>query len=404
MGNKQRLRAERRRLDGQNLSVKFSVTGDDDPEGVEVALDGAALDPPTHSADDGIAVDLTPAPAPAAVPDDADDDDPAGDPFAELQRQYEEAKSARDAAEARAKEKETAEARYRVEAEQARGEREATDARLRDEQKRRDELEAFRIKAEREQLVSHKAVLEGALERAEAQRIAAQRAYSEAMASGDYDRAGEAQAAISDAVFERRRYAEGLDRLKEQIEAPLPEYTRAPEPERPVHQQPVSDPFDTWVAQANIPESDKAYLRQRKDFIQAHPDNGDILQSAARLAEKRYKLTPGTDEYHRFLDEQIGMAEQETLDEVDPEPRASTPPAVPAASRQPSKRPTAAPASRATASNQSTKVFLTDWDRDQAKQLKMSDRDYAAFKLKSTEGQLSQAQAGGRLMARYSAD
>jgi hypothetical protein len=312
MGNKQRLRAERRRLDGQNLSVKFSVTGDDDPEGVEVALDGSALDPPTPSADDGIAIDLTPIPAPAPVVlDDADDDDdPAGDPFAELQRQYEEAKSARDAAEARAKEREAAETRYRTEAEQARSEREATDTKLRDEQKRRDELEAFRIKAEREQLVSHKAVLEGALERAEAQRIAAQRSYSEAMASGDYDRAGEAQAAISDAVFERRRYAEGLDRLKEQIEAPLPEYTRAPEPERPVQQQHVSDPFDTWVAQANIPESDKAYLRQRKDFIQAHPDNGDILQSAARLAEKRYKMTPGTDEYHRFLDEQIGMAEQ----------------------------------------------------------------------------------------------
>ena len=404
MGNKQRLRAERRKLDGQNLSVKFSVTGDDDPEGVEVALDGAALDPPMSSADDGIAIDLTPAPAPAIVPDDTDDDDPAGDPFAELQRQYEEAKSARDAAEVRAKEREAAETRYRTEAEQALSDREATDTKLRDEQKRRDELEVFRIKAEREQLVSHKAVLEGALERAEAQRIAAQHAYSVAMASGDYDGAGEAQAAISDAVFERRRYAEGLDRLKEQIEAPLPEYTRAPEPERSVQQQPVSDPFDAWVAQANIPDSDKAYLRQRKDFIQAHPDNGDILQSAARLAEKRYKLTPGTDEYHRFLDEQIGMADPEAPEGGDPEPQPSTPQAAPAASRQPAKRPTAAPASRATASNQTTKVFLTDWDRDQAKQLKMSDRDYAAFKLKSTEGQLSQAQAGGRLMARYSAD
>ena len=409
MGQKQRLRAERRKLDGQNLSVKFSVTDDDDPEGVEVALDGAALTPP-GPADDGIAVDLTPAPAPSPAlgmvdDDDGDDgDDTDAAAFAELKRQYEEAKSAREAAELRAKDREAAEARYRTEAEHARGEREATDARLRAEQERRDELEAYRIKAEREQLVSHKAVLEGALDRAETQRMAAENAFTEAMEAGDFRRAGQAQSAISDSVLEKRRYAEGLDRLNEQIAAPVPEYTRAPEPERTVQQQPAQvDQFEAAIAQ--LGEADKAWLRVHKADI-ANPRREQLLRSFAIQAETSaadggYGLTPGTAEYHAFLDEAMGYSQpaDPAGGDPDPAPQAASP-----APRQPAKRPTAAPASRATASNQTTKVFLTDWDRDQAKQLKMSERDYASFKLKSTEGQLSQAQAGGRLMARYSAD
>jgi len=407
MGNKQRLRAERRRLDGQNLSVKFSVTGDDDPEGIEVALDGAVLAPP-DPADDGIAVDLTPPPAPSPAPGIADDDD--GDDtdaaaFAELKRQYEEAKSAREAAELRAKDREAAEARYRTEAEQARGEREATDARLRAEQERRDELEAFRIKAEREQLVSHKAVLEGALDRAETQRIAAQRAYSEAMASGDYDRAGEAQAAISDAVFERRRYAEGLDRLKEQIEAPLPEYTRAPEPERTVQQQPAQvDQFEAAIAQ--LGEADKAWLRVHKADI-ANPRREQLLRSFAIQAETSsadggYGLTPGTAEYHAFLDEAMGYSQpaDHAGGDPDPAPQAASP-----APRQPAKRPTAAPASRATGSSTTKKVWLTPFDQQTAKDLKISEEDFARnYKANASQDQLTQAQTGGRLMARYTAD
>jgi len=261
MGNKQRLRAERRRLDGQNLSVKVSVAGEEDPEGIEIDLgvpedDAAILSPGgvSAAADGGVEVPIE------------DDDDPSSDPLAELQRQYKEAQANLLAAEARAKEKEAAEVRYRAEAEQARSEREATDVRYRDEQKRRDELEAFRITAEREQLVSHKAVLEHALAAAGNTQLAAQRAYSEAMAAGDYQAAAEHQAAISDAVFERRRYTEGLDRLKEQIEAPLQEYRREPEPERSVQQQaPQADQFEAAIA--SLGEADKRWLRAHKADI-----------------------------------------------------------------------------------------------------------------------------------------
>jgi hypothetical protein len=395
MGNKQRLRAGRRRLDGQNLSVKVSVAGEEDPEGIEVDLgvpedDAASLSPGGAAAaeEGGVEVPIE------------DDDDPSGDPLAELQRQYKEAQTNLQATEARVREKEAAEARYRAEAEQARSEREATDARYRDEQKRRDELEAFRITAEREQLVSHKAVLEHALAAAGNTQRAAQRDYSEAMAAGDYERAAEHQAVISNAVFERHRYTEGLDRLNEQIEAPLQEYRREPEPDRPVQQQaPQADQFEAAIA--SLGEADKRWLRAHKADI-TNPRREQLLRSFAIQAETSvddggYGLTPGSPEYHQFLDEAMGYSDGGQA--ADPEPAAAAPPARRAATP---KRPTAAPASRATASASTQKVFLTEFDRQTARDLKMTEEDYARnYKSKSQQDQLTAAQTNGRLMARY---
>lgn len=405
MGQKQRLRAERRRLGDQNLSVKVYATDNEDLDGVEVDLveiDGAG-NPPETPPDGSIEVNLTPPPADTAATDD-DTEDGDADPLAELQRQYAEAKAARKAAEAEAKEKAAAEARYKAEAEQARAEREAVEAKWREEQKRRDELEVQNIQTQREQLVSHKAVLDGALERAEESRKQAQRVYAEAMMAGDFDRAGEAQAAISEAVFEKRRLTEGLERLDERIKAPVPEYTRAPEPERP---QPQQSPADAWEAAiAGYGERDKAWLRQHRDDLMASAEKQQLAEAGHKTATLRFGLQPGTDEYYAYLDEHMGYTQPEengSGQEIEPQPapvqRATTPPAP----RQASKRPTAAPASRSSSSSSTAKVFLTEWDREQARILGQTDKEYAQYKANAQNDQLTQAQAGGRLMARYSA-
>lgn len=399
MGSKQRLRAERRRLEGQNLSVKFSVTSDDDPQGIDVSLDPAQLNAPEPEVD-GVTVDLNaPEPEPVREPEievETDDDDDGPDPLVELQRQYEEAKAARDAAEARAKDKEAAEARYRAEAEQARREREASDAGWREEQKRRDELETYRIRAEREQLASHKAVIEGALAGVDASAAAAEQQYAEAMASADYVAAAKAQRAIADAAVQKGKYTEGLERIQEQLDAPVQEYRREPEPQRQATQ---ADPWESAIA--SYGESDKAWLRLHKDDLMASPERQGLAAAAHTLAVTRDKLVPGSPEYYRSIDLVMGyadpapVAQNATTEEPVTEEQQPAPKPV-------SKRPAAAPVSRASSSSQPTKIFLTEWDREQAKQLKMSDREYATFKVKSSEGQITQAQAGGRLMARYS--
>jgi hypothetical protein len=224
------------------------------------------------------------------------------------------------------------------------------------------------------------------------------------MGAGDYQAAAEHQAAISDAVFERRRYTEGLDRLKEQIEAPLQEYRREPEPERSVQQQaPQADQFEAAIA--SLGEADKRWLRAHKADI-TNPRREPLLRSFAIQAETSvddggYGLTPGSPEYHQFLDEAMGYSTPNDAGQAaDPDP-AAAPPARRAATP---KRPAAAPASRATASASTQKVFLTEFDRQTARDLKMTEEDYARnYKSKSQQDQLSSAQTGGRLMARYSA-
>ena len=331
-------------------------------------------------------------------------DDDGEDPIEALARQKKELDEARQALEDQRKEKADAEARFRADSERERTEREAAEARWRDEQKKRTELEEYKVKQDREELKHHQVILEHAYAAAEAERATAEQALADAAAAGDFQRFGQLQTAISQAVYKSNQIAEGYHRLKEQIEAPLPEVVREPDPEpkqiAQQQQQPVSDPLETWIAGANLLPEDASYLRQRKEFIAAHPDNPVLLQSAANLAEKRYKLKPGTQEYHNFIDVELGLAEEGTEAE-----EVAAPPSVPQQNgrRAVPKRPTAAPGSRATSSSSPRTVFLTDWDIDQARALGISEKEYATFKAKAGDGQLTQGQTGGRLMARYSA-
>jgi hypothetical protein len=199
-----------------------------------------------------------------------------------------------------------------------------------------------------------------------------------------------AQAEIVTEIAQRTKYLHDLDeghrRISEQ--ATLPQ----------ARQQTVSDPLEAWLQGpgASLMDADKDYIRSRREFIQAHPDNADILQSAARLAEKRYGLQPGSAEYHEWLDGQIGL---EPDDVQPPQPVRQTRKQGGA-----SRRPVAAPGSRATGRSPQSRVHLSDFDMDQAKQLGMSFTDYAKIKsvANKREGQLTRQEAGGRLHARFS--
>ena len=341
---------------------------------------------------------------------------PAADPLAEIQRQYEEVKAAREAAEARVKEKEAAEARYRAEAEaerkragQERADREAAEAGWREEQKKRAELEEYRIKADREQLVSHKAVLEHAFAAAEASRTMAQRAYAEAMAAGDYEKAAEFQAAISDAVFEKRRLAEGLEHIKEKVEAPLPEYVPEPVPERAPRQeqqeqqerqerQPEPAPADPWEAAIiNYSESDKKWLREHKDDLATSQERQLLAQAAHVTATTRYGLKPGTDDYYNYLDEHMGYSEPDDTGS-DPEPEPAPNPASvrqqpPRQAPQPRPKPAALPSAPPSRSNDTGggsaggEIRLSRDEKLAARDMGMTYARYYELKQKIATGQ-----------------
>jgi hypothetical protein len=77
-------------------------------------------------------------------------------------------------------------------------------------------------------------------------------------------------AEIAEEIAARTQYKKQLEDTHETLNQrsvlpPTPQYQQ---------QQAVSDPFDAWVDAANLLEEDKAYLRQRKEFVQANPDNG----------------------------------------------------------------------------------------------------------------------------------
>ncbi len=312
-----------------------------------------------------------------------EDDD---DPIAALQRQYDEAQAARKAAEDRLKDREAAEATLRAEAERDRSERAAVEARWRAEQEKRYELEAHKIKADRETLAGHKAVLEHAYAAADGERLVQQRRYAEAMAAMDYAAAAEAQSAATEAVIKRNQIAEGYERLKEQIEAPLPEVVRDPDP-APRQPAPVADPWEAAIA--GYSDRDKQWLRAHKDDLNGNNERQLLAQAAHQTATLRYKLAPGTDDYYDYMDEHMGYAEPED-DGGDPEP-APVPVRQQAPRQAPQPRPKAAavpsaPPSRSNQANGTASLpYLNREQKETAAALGMSFAKYAKY-LQDIEG------------------
>jgi hypothetical protein len=156
-----------------------------------------------------------------------------------------------------------------------------------------------------------------------------------------------------------------------------------------------TDQLEAWITTgpgATLLDADKNYLRERREFLNAHPDNAELLLSAAKLAEKRYQLQPGTPEYHEFLDREAGVADADNIQPSQPRKTRKQGGAT-------SRRNVAAPVSRSSSSRSASSVHLTEFDQDQARQLGMSFRDYAEIKNKANQrkGQLTRDEAGGRL-------
>lgn len=401
MGQKQRLRAERRRIGDQNLSVKFSVADDDNEEGgIEIDLNDLDLGQPAQAADSD------------QTQDDVIEDDPPvqaaaeDDPLAVLQRQYDEVKASKEAAERRASEEaqraRDIEARLQATAK----EREESDAKA---QERIQEHEATLRERAAAVFANQKTALQHAYASEDLKLANAKRTYAEALRAGDFDAAAEANTAIASVTQTMRDYTNryhGLEAEERALAAEAEERTKVPprkesaaeiQPQAPQPQQ-QGDQFE--AALANMHPNVAAWVREHKDDV-LKPERQKLAFAADAMAlAKGY--TAGSDQYLDFLDEHMGYLEPGT--DPDPVP-APAPKQNGRRVASPAKRPTAAPGSRASASGSSTKVFLTKWDQEQAKLLGYTEEQYARdFKQRAAQDQLAPSQTNGRLMARYTAE
>jgi hypothetical protein len=259
------------------------------------------------------------------------------DPYAVLQKNFDAVKKAKEEAEDRARE----EAARRQAAE-----------------RQRDELNGRVNQHETSDLETHKALAQKEYTLAENEGLAAEQAYSDAMAAGDYAAAAKAQRAMV--------RIEGRLKQIEDIYIAIEEKIKNPPRQEPRQAQQV-DEFEEGLKQ--LPKPLQAWAREHEDDLRQRTD---IAIAAGNLALRK-GLQPGSDAYLDFMDEQMGYFVDEDH-EPEPEP-APAPRKVPPVRRAPPS----APVSR-TSSSDPSKVYLTDFDKQMARDLKMTDREYAKFK------------------------
>jgi hypothetical protein len=285
------------------------------------------------------------APAYATIPEtttgspaDAKHADPVAkeddDPYAVLQRNFDAVKKAKEEAEERAREESLR--RQAVE-------------------RQRDELDGRVAKSATSELENHKALVQKEYTLAENEASAAETAYAQAMEAGDYAAAAKAQRALVRIEGKLKQLEDIYIAVEDKIKNP-------PRPEPKQAQQ--VDEFEEGIKQLPKPLQD--WAREHEDDLRKR---ADVALAAGNLAVRK-GLQPGSDAYLDFMDEQMGYFVD---DEPEPEPEPAPRPA-------PKRRiPPSAPVSRTSPSDPS-KVYLTDFDKKTARELKMTDREYAVFK------------------------
>lgn len=302
----------------ERFSRKPSGESDSPEEEVIVVTDesGAVID----GQDDEIqVVHAEKQPDPVVRGDEGDGDDP----YEVLQRQFNEMKTAREAAEARNREYEQRTASH-----------------------------------EQDQVATQRALLDHAFERAKSDVSANKILFREAMKAGNFDEAAEAQASIAAAQLDVRNYElarEEFERVAEQRAQKKPAQTH--------------DPVEEYIGQFTAPVQN--WARKHKSDLFSKPSR---TQKAVALHYEAVDegIAPDTDAYFAYLDKHMGYAE--TKDQPEPKKAQHQRPVM-----------AAAPVSRSSNGVGGNMVELTAAERETAGRLGMSLTKYAKYKKELTE-------------------
>lgn len=244
--------------------------------------------------------------------------------FQVLQRQFDEMKSAREAAERRAREYEE-----------------------------RDQVREVDL------ISTNKALLEHAQLTANAELREAKQAFKNAISIGDYDAATEAQLAMSAAQIEVRNYELAKDQLENAIEAQKSQ--RGQTPQQPQASQ-AGDQIEEVIN--GLSPATQAWARKHKsDVFQPQRFQKAVSAHWAAVADG---VQPDTPEYFVYLDKQMGyVAEPAVLQNSPKTVQERRPPMA------------SAPVSRNASGAGGNQVQLTQAQREMAGRLGMTLTQYA---------------------------
>jgi hypothetical protein len=254
-----------------------------------------------------------------------------------------------------------AELKQRLEDEKANNERLASqkaesERRAAEESKRADTAQA-EVRSSEHQIIAN------ALEVVERDLKMAKSSYAAAMAAGDYEAAAEAQMALSEGAAKRLQ----LSNAKAAVEARLEARTegRVQEP-----RQPAQDPVEAWASQLS-PRSGK-WVREHRDAV-TDPTKQRKLTAAHNAAVDLEGLEADSDAYFAYIEQRLGYRPAE--EEAPPHP----------APRQQSRIIASAPSSTASVSGHgqrgSNSVTLSPAQREIARALGMTEKEYAINKM-----------------------
>jgi hypothetical protein len=213
------------------------------------------------------------------------------------------------------------------------------------------------------EIANHKAVLEQAYSVEEGKLAEAKRKYAAAMREQDFDGAADAQHEMIRISGMMGQYSNAYQELERRERAPKPATA-------------TDDRFET--ALKSMEPRVAAWAREHKDDVRK-PERQKLAFAADAMAQAK-GFAPGSDEYLDFMDDQMGYSGP------DDDPSGSEPPQQqrqPAQSQQrASKRAPAAPPSRNSASaGGRRKVHLTEDDIRHARNLGLTQEEYAKAKL-----------------------
>lgn len=246
------------------------------------------------------------------------------DPLEALRRQLEEVQAERDAEKRRAQEFEN---------------------------RSRQQQEALQ-RSQVNEIGHHKAVLEQAYAAEELKLREAKQRYASSLENQDFNSAAEAQLEMTRSDGVMRQYATAYQEIERTEKQP-----------QQASYQAQADPFE--AALATMDPRVAQWAREHKDDVIARQD---VALAADRIAQAK-GLKPGEDDYLDYLDGVMGYERSQ--------PQVSAP--------KNSKRAPSAPVSRSSSGGSARRVYLTEDDKRTAKQLDMSEVEYAKFKLKAQE-------------------
>lgn len=239
--------------------------------------------------------------------------------------------------------------------------------------RRAQELEQQNTQNEGQRLEAEYDSVLNAIAAAESEANAAAQAYDAAYNSGDGKAMAEAQRKISRAEARLERLEEGKVAIETRREAAKTTPDRKPTASS-------ADPLEAHIAQ--LPDLAKNWIRGHREYMENQDKNMDLQM--AHLKAMKAKITPYTQSYIEFVEEELGLRQKKVTTDDDPEDDPPEPPRRVSVSAPVSREVVSPSTGRATPQ----KITLTAEEREMAR-LSMPNVDpgeaekiYAQEKLK----------------------